>query len=151
MPRACSGCRARGCISSDSGSESIEAIRSSLTELRFPHATAWSFAQRWVHGLRTQHSQRIERLLTKARPKLARATESWVRVQLREHEDPSRAEETFERLGEKVKAKPCARMAGIIEEGVDVIKESDKGPVLDACLVASAQRAEHYRWPPTGR
>jgi ferritin-like metal-binding protein YciE len=91
-----------------------------------------------------------EKQLTKALPKLAKAsTHPELRSAFESHLEEtqghvSRLEEAFEMLDEKVKAKPCAGMAGIIEEGSDVIKELDKGPLLDACLVASAQRAEHY-------
>jgi ferritin-like metal-binding protein YciE len=35
-------------------------------------------------------------------------------------------------------------MEGLIEEAKDVIEEVEKGPVLDAALIGSAQKAEHY-------
>ena len=36
-------------------------------------------------------------------------------------------------------------MAGLLEEGADLIKEADIEPdVLDAGLIAAAQRVEHY-------
>lgn len=35
-------------------------------------------------------------------------------------------------------------MAGIIEEGNDMLKEDAEGAVLDAMIIAAAQRAEHY-------
>jgi len=35
-------------------------------------------------------------------------------------------------------------MAGIIDEGKNVMDEDFEGATLDACLIASAQRAEHY-------
>jgi hypothetical protein len=35
-------------------------------------------------------------------------------------------------------------MAGIIEEGQDTMKEDADGAVMDAALIAAAQRAEHY-------
>jgi ferritin-like metal-binding protein YciE len=59
-------------------------------------------------------------------------------------EQVTRLEEVFEALGEKVKAKPCAGMAGILEEGKDTMEEDAEGAVLDAALIAAAQRAEHY-------
>jgi ferritin-like metal-binding protein YciE len=91
-----------------------------------------------------------EKQLTKALPKLARAATS---EDLREafemhleetHEQITRLEEVFQALGEKPKAKPCPGMAGIIEEGQDTMKEDADGAVLDAALIAAAQRAEHY-------
>ena len=91
-----------------------------------------------------------EKQLTKALPKLAKAaTHDDLREAFEMHleetqEQITRLEEVFEALGEKVKAKPCAGMAGIIEEGSDVMKEDADGAVLDAALIAAAQRAEHY-------
>jgi ferritin-like metal-binding protein YciE len=35
-------------------------------------------------------------------------------------------------------------MAGIIEEGSEMLEEDFEGAVLDACIIASGQRAEHY-------
>jgi ferritin-like metal-binding protein YciE len=91
-----------------------------------------------------------EKQLTKALPKMAKAAAN---EELREafathleetKEQIVRLEEVFEVLGEKVKAKNCPGMAGIIEEGSEKIQEVEPGPVLDAVLIASAQRAEHY-------
>ena len=91
-----------------------------------------------------------EKQLTKALPKMAKAANhedlrEAFEMHLEEtHEQITRLEEVFEALGEKVKAKPCAGMAGIIEEGQDTMKEDAEGAVMDAALIAAAQRAEHY-------
>jgi ferritin-like metal-binding protein YciE len=91
-----------------------------------------------------------EKQLTKALPKMAKAaTNEDLREAFEMHleetqEQITRLEEVFEALGEKVKAKPCAGMAGIIEEGNDTMKEDADGAVMDAALIAAAQRAEHY-------
>lgn len=93
-----------------------------------------------------------EKQLVKALPKLAKASTS---PQLREafeshleetQEHVTRLEKAFEMLDEPVKAKPCHGIMGIIEEGSELIKEhgKDKGPALDAGLIAGGQRAEHY-------
>ncbi|HUE89193.1 MAG TPA: ferritin-like domain-containing protein [Vicinamibacterales bacterium] len=91
-----------------------------------------------------------EKQLTKALPKMAKAaSHEDLREAFEMHleetrEQVTRLEEVFDALGEKVKAKPCAGMAGIIEEGNDTMKEDAEGAVLDAALIAAAQRAEHY-------
>ncbi len=91
-----------------------------------------------------------EKQLTKALPKMAKAANhedlrEAFEMHLEEtQEQITRLEEVFEALGEKVKAKPCAGMAGIIEEGTDTMKEDAEGAVMDAALIAAAQRAEHY-------
>ena len=56
----------------------------------------------------------------------------------------TRLERVFELLEEKPRGKHCAGIAGIIEEGSDVLQEDMEDAVLDACLIASGQRAEHY-------
>jgi ferritin-like metal-binding protein YciE len=91
-----------------------------------------------------------EKQLVKALPKLSKATthddlREAFDVHLEEtREHVTRLEEVFAALGEKVRAKNCPGMAGIIEEGSELIQEEDPGPVLDAALIAGAQRAEHY-------
>lgn len=35
-------------------------------------------------------------------------------------------------------------MQGLLEEGSEMISESEKGPVRDAGLISAAQRVEHY-------
>jgi ferritin-like metal-binding protein YciE len=91
-----------------------------------------------------------EKQLTKALPKLAKAsTSSDLRDAFETHLEETegqveRLEEIFELLGETAKAKKCPGILGIIEESSELIKNEEKGPVLDAGLIAGAQRAEHY-------
>jgi ferritin-like metal-binding protein YciE len=56
----------------------------------------------------------------------------------------SRLEEVFGTLDEKVRGKHCEGIAGIIEEGKNVMEEDFDEATLDACLIASGQRSEHY-------
>jgi ferritin-like metal-binding protein YciE len=91
-----------------------------------------------------------EKQLVKALPKLAKAaTNEDLREAFESHleetrEQVTRLEQVFAALGEKVRAKPCHGMMGIIEEGSENLQELDRGAVLDAVLIAGAQRAEHY-------
>jgi ferritin-like metal-binding protein YciE len=91
-----------------------------------------------------------EKRLTKALPKLARAATSTALQQaftshLRETERQiTRLEQVFRALGEKPRGKTCEGIKGIVEEGSEAIQELDSGPVLDAALIAGAQKAEHY-------
>ena len=91
-----------------------------------------------------------EKQLLKALPKMAKAaTHEDLREAFESHleetrEQVTRLEEVFEALGEKVRAKPCPGMAGIIEEGSELMQEDAEASVMDAGLIASAQRAEHY-------
>ena len=90
-----------------------------------------------------------EKQLTKALPKMARAAESEeLRAAFEEHLEVtrghiSRVEEVFKLLGMAARGKPCEGMKGLIEEGEEVMKEME-GSTLDAALIASAQKVEHY-------
>ena len=91
-----------------------------------------------------------EKQLTKALPKLAKAsTNDALRQAFESHlaeteSHVSRLERVFELLGEKPRGKHCAGMAGIIEEGSQKLEEDLENSVMDACIIKSAQSAEHY-------
>ena len=55
-----------------------------------------------------------------------------------------RLENVFEALGETARGKRCRGMEGIIEEGKELMEEDGGEPVLDAALIAAAQKVEHY-------
>jgi ferritin-like metal-binding protein YciE len=90
-----------------------------------------------------------EKQIIKALPKMAKAAgnEDLASAftahleQTRGHVE--RLEEIFTQLDLKARGKHCAGLAGIIEEGGEVMEEVEE-PVLDAALVAAAQRVEHY-------
>jgi ferritin-like metal-binding protein YciE len=92
-----------------------------------------------------------EKRLTKAIPKLAKASSNEeLSTALEEHlgeteNHVSRLEQVFELLEERPKAKPCAGMKGLIEEGDEHAKEDyDDDDLRDAMIIGSAQRVEHY-------
>jgi ferritin-like metal-binding protein YciE len=91
-----------------------------------------------------------EKQLTKALPKLAKgATSEELREAFESHLEETeghvtRLERVFELLDEKPRGKHCAGMAGIIEEGSDMLQEDAEDAVMDAMLIAAGQRAEHY-------
>jgi ferritin-like metal-binding protein YciE len=55
-----------------------------------------------------------------------------------------RLEQIFRALGEKPTGKRCKGMEGLVEEGKDVLAEEGEEAVLDAALIAAAQKVEHY-------
>ncbi|MBC8100325.1 MAG: ferritin-like domain-containing protein [Armatimonadetes bacterium] len=55
-----------------------------------------------------------------------------------------RLEQAFEMMGKKADRKTCKAMKGLLAEGEDMIKEHEQSHVLDAGLIGSAQRVEHY-------
>ena len=56
----------------------------------------------------------------------------------------SRLERVFEMVGKRPRGRPCAAMEGLADEVDEAIEEGEKGPVLDAALIAGAQAVEHY-------
>jgi ferritin-like metal-binding protein YciE len=91
-----------------------------------------------------------EKQLTKALPKMAKAADSEdLRAGFEEHLEitrmqVNRLEEIFKSLGMAARGKPCEGMKGLIEEGQEMMQELEQGPTLDAALIASAQKVEHY-------
>jgi ferritin-like metal-binding protein YciE len=91
-----------------------------------------------------------EKQLTKALPKMAKAASSpALKAAFESHLEETRGqitrlEEVFASLDEKVRAKHCDGIEGIIEEGKSVMEEDFDDATMDACLIAGGQRAEHY-------
>jgi ferritin-like metal-binding protein YciE len=57
----------------------------------------------------------------------------------------TRLENVFNMMGEEPKALKCHAMAGIVDEGEDIIDETDEGSAQrDVGLIFAAQKAEHY-------
>ena len=59
-------------------------------------------------------------------------------------EQVSRLERIFTALGEKPEGQTCNGMKGLIKEGQEMIKAKGDPDVIDAGLIAAAQRVEHY-------
>jgi ferritin-like metal-binding protein YciE len=93
-----------------------------------------------------------EKQLTKALPRMAKAAGSpKLRDAFVDHLEVTegqieRLEKIFAELDMPAKSKPCHAMKGIIEEGKEVLdmKKEAHPAVLDAALVAAAQKVEHY-------
>ena len=91
-----------------------------------------------------------EKQLVKALPKLVKAAHS-EDLQRAFNEHLSQTEGHVERIERIVsdlngspRGKKCVGMEGIIEESSELMKENIEPDVLDAGLIAAAQRAEHY-------
>jgi ferritin-like metal-binding protein YciE len=55
-----------------------------------------------------------------------------------------RLEQIFQELGEEPGGHFCKGMEGLLKEGDEALKEFKDSDVLDAALIAAAQRVEHY-------
>ena len=91
-----------------------------------------------------------ENQLVKALPKMAKAASSEkLRAGFEEHLEQtkghvSRLEQIFESLEESPKGKKCKGMAGLVEEGSEIIDGDIEDGLKDAGLIGAAQRVEHY-------
>ena len=91
-----------------------------------------------------------EKQILKALPKMAKAcTSEDLRAAFEEHKavtekQVERLETIFEGLGKAARGKHCHGMEGLLKEGEELVKENDPSPALDAALIGSAQKVEHY-------
>ena len=91
-----------------------------------------------------------ENQLLKALPRMAKkASHEELKNAFNEHLEQTRThverlEQIFEKLDQNPKGKKCKAMEGLIEEGKEVMQEFEDPDVLDAGLIAAAQRVEHY-------
>jgi ferritin-like metal-binding protein YciE len=91
-----------------------------------------------------------EKQILRALPRMAKTAESPELQQaftkhLKETESQvQRLEQIFKDLGHAVRGKKCKGMEGLLEEGKEVLEEEGEPAVIDAALIASAQRVEHY-------
>lgn len=91
-----------------------------------------------------------ENQLVKVLPKMAKkATSESLRTAFESHLKETKGH--VERLAEvasiletKPGGKTCKAMQGLIEEGKEVLEDSGADAVIDAALIAAAQRVEHY-------
>jgi len=57
----------------------------------------------------------------------------------------ARLEDVFNMIGEEVNATKCPAMAGIVDEGSDIIDNTEEGSAQrDVGLIFAGQKAEHY-------
>jgi len=91
-----------------------------------------------------------ETQITKALPKLVKASSAPTLQQAFEHHleetknHVKRLEQIFDHLNESPKGKTCEGMKGLLKEGDERAAEGGEAEVLDAGLIAAAQRVEHY-------
>lgn len=101
-----------------------------------------------VHELEDLYS--AESQLVEALPKAAKAARSAkVRKAFEEHLTVTkghldRLDRSFKALGKKPNGVECAGMKGLIKEADEATKIQGDDSVIDAALIAAAQRIEHY-------
>ncbi len=107
-----------------------------------------TIAKLFEDQLKDIHSAEVQ--LVKALPKMAKkASSQALKDAITNHLEETkhqveRLDQIGQSLGVKLSGKKCKAMEGLIEEGAEVIEADGPGPVIDAALIAAAQRVEHY-------
>src|SRR5688572_15104289 len=107
-----------------------------------------SLQKLYVEQLRDLYS--AENQMLEALPKLIQKTShAELKRGFQEHyqqteQQVQRLENIFEQLRESPEGHECQGMKGLIKEGEEAIEEFKDSDVLDAALIAAAQRVEHY-------
>ena len=102
----------------------------------------------YLEQLKDLHS--AERQLIKALPKMAKkATDPTLKAGFTEHLEQTKGQldrlnRIGEALGKKLSGHTCAATKGLVEEGSEWMEEDAEPVVMDAGLIAAAQRIEHY-------
>jgi ferritin-like metal-binding protein YciE len=88
--------------------------------------------------------------ILKALPKMAKAASSpELQKGFQEHftqtqRHVERLNQVFEQVGKTPKKKKCKAMEALLEEGKELMNADSEAEVLDAALIAAAQKVEHY-------
>src|SRR5579862_2983611 len=91
-----------------------------------------------------------EHQILKALPKMIKAASSpELGAAFKEHNEVTkgqvvRLEKIFKELATSPTGKVCKAMKGVLEEGKEMMSEDASPSVMDAGLIAAAQRVEHY-------
>jgi ferritin-like metal-binding protein YciE len=91
-----------------------------------------------------------EKQLVKALPKMAKKAKSDELRQAFEHHleetkgQVDRLDQVFEQLNARSSGKRCEAMEGLVEEAKEMMEEITTPEVLDAAMIAAAQKVEHY-------
>jgi len=91
-----------------------------------------------------------EKQLVEALPRMAKAADSAelqqaFRAHLAETKGQvERLERILQELGQPARGKRCKGMEGLLEGGKEIMQEEGEPAVIDAALIAAAQRVEHY-------
>lgn len=91
-----------------------------------------------------------EKQLVEALPRMAKAADSAELQQaFSDHlaetkSQVERLERILQELGHPARGKRCKGMEGLLEEAKEILQEDGEPAVIDAALIAAAQRVEHY-------
>ena len=95
-----------------------------------------------LYSAETQILQALPKMISKtSHPDLKSALQEHRKITEKQVE---RLDTIFSELGERAGGHKCKGMEGLLEEGEEALKDFKDADVLDAAIIASAQRVEHY-------
>ncbi|HSG38554.1 MAG TPA: ferritin-like domain-containing protein [Thermoanaerobaculia bacterium] len=107
-----------------------------------------SLRKLYIEELKDLYS--AEKQLIQAIPRMAKKTKNQkLRQGFEQHLETTRMQlerldRIFEMIGKAPRGKKCKAMEGLIEEGKEMMQEDMEEDVMDAALISSAQKIEHY-------
>ena len=107
-----------------------------------------SLRKLYVDELKDLYS--AEKQILQALPRMAKKTKNaQLKKAFETHVEETRVQverldKIFELLGKSSRGKKCKGMEGLLEEGKEMMQEDMEPEVMDAALIASAQKVEHY-------
>jgi ferritin-like metal-binding protein YciE len=107
-----------------------------------------SLRKLYVDELKDLYS--AEKQILQALPRMAKkASNEQLKKAFETHVEETRGQverldKIFELLGKSSRGKKCKGMEGLLEEGKEMMQEDMEPEVMDAALIASAQKVEHY-------
>jgi ferritin-like metal-binding protein YciE len=107
-----------------------------------------SLRELYVDELKDLYS--AEKQILKALPRMVKkATDAKLKAAFQDHLEVTqkhveRLDQVFEAIGKSPRGKKCVAMEGLLEEGKETMQEDMAPEVMDAALIAAAQRVEHY-------
>ena len=95
-----------------------------------------------LHSAEEQILDALPKMIEKTKhPELKRAFQQHLTVT---EQQLARLDRILGELGENGSGKTCKGMKGLVAEGNETMKEFNDSDVLDAAMIAAAQRIEHY-------
>ena len=107
-----------------------------------------SLNELYIDNLKDIYS--AETQITKALPRMAKKANSQdLKAAFEDHLQQThgqieRLDQIFQMMERNSRGKKCMGMEGLLEEGKEIMSEDLEPDVLDAALIAAAQKVEHY-------
>ena len=107
-----------------------------------------SLNELYIDNLKDIYS--AETQITKALPRMAKKANSQdLKAAFEDHLQQThgqieRLDQIFQMMERNSRGKKCLGMEGLLEEGKEIMSEDLEPDVLDAALIAAAQKVEHY-------